>query len=106
MLLNSKYKPRKIGDILNKASSANEKKGAKVPLMKTVSRNDVPEEEDLALKSSRTIIETWAFKTSQSKGLFQSNIYHLRYFKLNLMMEELKVYEKPEGKLKHAFDLS
>lgn len=37
--------------------------------------------------------------------MFQSNIYYLRYYRLNLMMEELKVYEKPDGSLKHVVDL-
>jgi len=38
--------------------------------------------------------------------MFQSNIYHLRYYRLNLMLEELKIFDKPSGTLKHQIDLS
>jgi len=38
-------------------------------------------------------------------GIFQMSAFHKRFYRLNLMTEELKVFEKPEGSLKQTFNL-
>lgn len=87
----------------NKKQSA--EKGL-IPAFKPLAVNFEDAELDAGLTSSRAIIESWVFKTSQSKGMFQSKVYHMRFFRLNLMLEELKVFDKPDGKPKHTIELS
>ena len=53
-----------------------------------------------AFVSAQGTIEGWLYKTSQSRSLFQSDTFHKRYYRLNLMTEELKVFNKPDGNLK------
>lgn len=55
-----------------------------------------------AFVSSQGTIEGWLYKTSQAMGLFQSEAFHKRYYRLNMLTEELKVFDKPNGKLKHT----
>lgn len=112
ILLQNKFVPQKVNEIGSKGDqmqivnfdSVQNRKDQEgmIPAFK------LPEGEEIGagLASSRAIVESWVYKTSQSKGMFQSNIYHLRYYRLNLMMEELKVYEKPDGVAKHVIELS
>ena len=53
-----------------------------------------------AMVSARGIIEGWLFKTSQNLTFFSMEAFHRRYYRLNLMTEELKIFEKPDGALK------
>ena len=53
-----------------------------------------------AMVSSRGLIEGWLFKTSQKAGFFQTDLFYRRFYRLNLMTDELKLFDKPEGKLK------
>jgi hypothetical protein len=59
-----------------------------------------------ALASSRGIIEGWLYKTAQALGIFKQKVFHKRYYRLNLMTEDLKIFDKPDGTLKHEIDLS
>ena len=59
-----------------------------------------------ALVSSRGIIEGWLYKTSQKFGFFQSELFFKRYYRLNLMTEELKIFNEPGGRMKSTIDLS
>ena len=59
-----------------------------------------------AIISSRGIAEGWLYKTSQKLGFFQADLFHKRYYRLNLMTEELKIFDKPDGSVKHMINLS
>ena len=59
-----------------------------------------------ALFSSRGIIEGWLYKTSQKYSFFQSELFYKRYYRLNLMTEELKIFNEPGGRIKSTIDLS
>ncbi len=64
--------------------------------------NGLTSEENFAsaVVSARGIIEGWLYKTSQNLSFFSMEAFHRRYYRLNLMTEELKIFEKPDGALK------
>lgn len=107
ILLETKFESRRIQDVVG--NSPNNDEESKEPAAddgKDSGKATGDGELAQAIISCRGQCEGWLYKTSQKLGFFQADLFHKRYYRLNLMTEELKIFDKPDGSLKQSLVLS
>ena len=55
--------------------------------------------------SAKVVIDGWLFKTAQKFGFMQIKFFFKRFYRLNLMSQELSIYESPFGSAKQTLKL-
>ena len=59
-----------------------------------------------AMMSAQGSMEGFLYKTSQTLGFFQNEHFHMRYYRLNMRMLELRIFSKADGPVKTRLDLN